>query len=640
MGNQVDKDESSEVIKEEELQSSKETLTTTTAITTTTTTTTTTATVLATVAKTTKTDETTKPSGINIAGDTAAHFVSRKETDSDIDEDFDSCEEVFYDAEEAEKISLAYVDLNVDEEDEEEEEEDDDGDDEDTSSSSHELLAETLRSIRERKLLKTKQIEIKNLNLLNTSWIDGSTQTDSSQETSQHSGDCVPVEVLANLITQVEELLSHISDGGQDYQSALSLNLRLQLQNMASPALLTSVESSTNSLKLRRKSEEVDHAKCLETDGSMESYDITWDVGNSEWDPIKKQHTLLSPMTAESSEFSFLNDDNSLSHSINLRKYIDNKRWHCMSRPQYPTSAGISALVSCWNYLYSTLGQGNRDPVSQEVALTILGFQPPFSEIDSQDIVTNQGLIKSFQKLNDHFEVSGQGCMFLKLQGTDSTNLKEDHALALLKKGLKSKQTTYIYHCEKHFLCPVGFENTPLRATDAYSSDLCSGDLETWIILADTSNKYPSLQCKKWDHILTDLNCTAPDFLDIRRLERGIRQRKHLQKIFDSNDHCIITFQKCQHETDIVAEDADNDDEEEDGDRGDEEDRYDESPPQEIIGLSDDDEEEDDEEDEQCLLTSSRHSQQKQEKTERLDKEEEELLEGDMDADENYDDIL
>ncbi|XP_029640310.1 uncharacterized protein LOC115215227 isoform X2 [Octopus sinensis] len=618
MGNKVDKDPASEGINDECSNNCKETFAAT---------------------KSTDGDETPTATEVKL-GENTLQPVVHKETECDIDDDFDSGEDVFYDAEEADKSQLAYVDSNAEaeeEEEEDEEEEDEDGDDEDTSSSSHELLAETLRSIRERKLLKTKQIEIKHLNLLNTSWVDGSTQTDASLETSQHSADCVPVEVLANLIAQVEELLSHISDGGQDYQSALSLTLRLQLQNMASPALLANADSSNTLKQLRRKSEEVEQAKSFDTEGSMESYDITWDVGNSEWDPIKKQHTLLSPMTAESSEYSFLNDDNSLSQIINLRKNLDIKRWYCMSRPQYPSSAGISALVSCWNYLYSTLGQGNRDPVSQEVALTILGYQPPFSEIDSQDIVTNQGLIKSFQKLNEHFEVAGRGGVFLKLQGADATNLKEDYALALLKKGLKSKQTAYIYHCEKHFLCPIGYENTPLRATDAYSSDLCSGDLETWIILGDTSSKYPSLQCKKWDHILTDLNCKAPDFLDIRRLERGIRQRKNLQKLFDSNDHCILTFQKCQNDQEMVAEDADDDD---DGDEEEEEEEeeYDESPPQEIIGLSDDDEE-DEEEDEQCLLTTTRPPKESQD-GDRLEKEEEELLEGDMDADEDYDNIL
>jgi hypothetical protein len=40
------------------------------------------------------------------------------------------------------------------------------------------------------------------------------------------------------------------------------------------------------------------------------------------------------------------------------RKYINLKRWYCVSRPQYKYSCGISSLVSCWNYLYSVLGHG------------------------------------------------------------------------------------------------------------------------------------------------------------------------------------------------------------------------------------------------------------------------------------------
>ena len=40
------------------------------------------------------------------------------------------------------------------------------------------------------------------------------------------------------------------------------------------------------------------------------------------------------------------------------RKVMDQRRWFCMARPQYPKSCGISSLVSCWNFLYSTLGVG------------------------------------------------------------------------------------------------------------------------------------------------------------------------------------------------------------------------------------------------------------------------------------------
>jgi hypothetical protein len=43
---------------------------------------------------------------------------------------------------------------------------------------------------------------------------------------------------------------------------------------------------------------------------------------------------------------------------VKNRKYFNQKRWNCISRPQYKYSCGISSLVSCWNYLYSNLGCG------------------------------------------------------------------------------------------------------------------------------------------------------------------------------------------------------------------------------------------------------------------------------------------
>ena len=44
---------------------------------------------------------------------------------------------------------------------------------------------------------------------------------------------------------------------------------------------------------------------------------------------------------------------------------------YCMSRPQYKKSCGISSLVSCWNYLFSTLGYG-RYVLLLQLTLTIL----------------------------------------------------------------------------------------------------------------------------------------------------------------------------------------------------------------------------------------------------------------------------
>ena len=45
------------------------------------------------------------------------------------------------------------------------------------------------------------------------------------------------------------------------------------------------------------------------------------------------------------------------SHTYNIRTCCFLSRY-CMSRPQYKRSCGISSVVSCWNYLFSTIGQG------------------------------------------------------------------------------------------------------------------------------------------------------------------------------------------------------------------------------------------------------------------------------------------
>jgi hypothetical protein len=46
------------------------------------------------------------------------------------------------------------------------------------------------------------------------------------------------------------------------------------------------------------------------------------------------------------------------------RRFMDMRRWFCLSRPQYTRSCGISSLTTCWNYLYSTLGVGKLNPIS------------------------------------------------------------------------------------------------------------------------------------------------------------------------------------------------------------------------------------------------------------------------------------
>lgn len=41
-------------------------------------------------------------------------------------------------------------------------------------------------------------------------------------------------------------------------------------------------------------------------------------------------------------------------------------------------------------------------------------------------------------------------------------------ALAKLTRGLKDETMAYIYHCQNHYFCPIGFEATPVKASKAY----------------------------------------------------------------------------------------------------------------------------------------------------------------------------
>lgn len=228
---------------------------------------------------------------------------------------------------------------------------------------------------------------------------------------------------------------------------------------------------------------------------------------------------------------------------IKQRKVLDLRRWYCISRPQYKTSCGISSLVSCWNFLYSTLGAGSLPPISQEEALHILGFQPPFEEIKFGPFTGNATLMRWFRQINDNFRVRGCSYILYKPHGKHKTaGETAEGALMKLTQGLKDESMAFIYHCQNHYFCPVGFEATPLKATKAYRGPLPITEMEHWILIGEPSRKHPAIHCKRWLDIVTDLNTQNPEFLDIRHTERGIQRRK--TKKVGGNLHCIIAFQK------------------------------------------------------------------------------------------------
>ncbi|CAK6442748.1 unnamed protein product [Pipistrellus nathusii] len=229
---------------------------------------------------------------------------------------------------------------------------------------------------------------------------------------------------------------------------------------------------------------------------------------------------------------------------IKQRKVLDLRRWYCISRPQYKTSCGISSLVSCWNFLYSTVGAGNLPPITQEEALHILGFQPPFEDIRFGPFTGNTTLMRWFRQINDHFHVKGCSYVLYKPHGKNKTaGETASGALLKLTRGLKDESMAYIYHCQNHYFCPIGFEATPIKANKAFSrGPLSSQEVEYWILIGESSRKHPAIHCKKWADIVTDLNTQNPEFLDIRHLERGLQYRK--TKKVGGNLHCIIAFQR------------------------------------------------------------------------------------------------
>ncbi|KAL6458181.1 hypothetical protein MHYP_G00334110 [Metynnis hypsauchen] len=280
---------------------------------------------------------------------------------------------------------------------------------------------------------------------------------------------------------------------------------------------------------------------------------LAWEIDTTDFDAVLTRKTRTSnlkkfaPKKMKSSDRSSRNlldlPPQASLEEIKQRKVLDLRRWYCISRPQYKTSCGISSLVSCWNFLYSTLGAGSLPPISQEEALHILGFQPPFEDIKFGPFTGNATLMRWFRQINDHFRVRGCSYILYKPHGKHKTaGETAEGALLKLTQGLRDESMGYIYHCQNHYFCPVGFEATPLKAGKAYRGPLPSNEMEHWILIGEPSRKHPAIHCKKWADIVTDLNTQNPEYLDIRHTERGIQIRK--TKKVGGNLHCLMAFQR------------------------------------------------------------------------------------------------
>ncbi|XP_043391228.1 basic immunoglobulin-like variable motif-containing protein isoform X5 [Chelonia mydas] len=251
---------------------------------------------------------------------------------------------------------------------------------------------------------------------------------------------------------------------------------------------------------------------------SLGKLPLAWEIDKSEFNGVtsnlknragnmKKQVTKKKSLDKKSKQYRECSQHSTV-EEIKQRKVLDLRRWYCISRPQYKTSCGISSLVSCWNYLYSTLGTGNLPPITQEEALHILGFQPPFEEIRFGPFTGNTTLMRWFRQINDHFHVKGCSYVLYKPHGKNKTAGETECTLSL----------TRIV-----FLFSRGH--------------LLQQEVEYWILIGEPSRKHPTIHCKKWIDIVTDLNTQNPEYLDIRHLERGLQYRKTKKE-----EICTVSF--------------------------------------------------------------------------------------------------
>jgi hypothetical protein len=228
---------------------------------------------------------------------------------------------------------------------------------------------------------------------------------------------------------------------------------------------------------------------------------------------------------------------------METRKFMDVKRWYCMSRPQYSKSCGITSLVSCWNYLFSGLGQGTLPVLSQEKALVMLGIEPPFHNIKFGGFTGNNTLIGWFSMLNLSFNIKGRARVFWKLHGKNRTEgVSSEEAFEKLTEGLRNPKKAYIYHCYNHYMCPVGYERSTLAPSEAYSplARISQADQQNVLIIAEASKAYPIFHIRKWDEVA----------LDIAQQDLGVQTRSGevfvTGKKLGKNLHCIIEFESLE----------------------------------------------------------------------------------------------
>ncbi|XP_061431185.1 basic immunoglobulin-like variable motif-containing protein isoform X2 [Lethenteron reissneri] len=164
-------------------------------------------------------------------------------------------------------------------------------------------------------------------------------------------------------------------------------------------------------------------------------------------------------------------------------------------------------------------------------------------EVDTAELLLVPGWRgRWFRQVSDMLGVRSSSHVLYKPHGKNRTpGETPESALEKLTRGLRDDSKAFIYHCQNHYFCPIGYDATPRPAAHAYRRGE-SAPLDYWILIGETSRKHPAIHCKRWVDVVTDLSCQSPEFLDIRRTEKGLQQRK-TNKV-GGNLHCIMAFHR------------------------------------------------------------------------------------------------
>lgn len=212
------------------------------------------------------------------------------------------------------------------------------------------------------------------------------------------------------------------------------------------------------------------------------------------------------------------------------KKFLDLKRWHCIPRPQSSKLSGITSIVSCWNYLYSILGNGTLPILTPEAAIKILNYNH-----DNTKPLTNKTILNYFEYLCEYFKVKGKGKIYWKRDNVEMPEVM----LREYVNDIKNSKKAFVYHCYNHYLTPLGYDavpNDPAKgALDVVDLDFA----DLWVILGETSKQYPCMHSVKWRDMVNDITCNDVYFYNIRERYKGMQIKRERGK----NNHCLIMFE-------------------------------------------------------------------------------------------------